>query len=535
MNGARRETRLKEKWRPSLGLIVFAVLTFVTVLPLVGLFFFRLYDNQLIRQTQAELIAQSQVLAAIYASEVDARRATGITLGAEITPEARPDPKKAFAPITPALDLVADDELLRRRPDARAPPAPADTAYVEIGAKLWPIIMETQKVTLAGFRILDPHGVVIAGRDEVGQSLAHIEEVATALGGQYRAVLRTRVPDKPPPPIYSFSRGLGVHVFSAMPVIVDNHVAGVIYTSRTPSNIFQHFYQERTKFILAALAVIVATIVIGLIFSRTITHPMYELIGRAERIGRGERDAFGPLAHYGTREFAQLSRSFLDMAEQLSRRSEYIASFSAHLTHELKSPLTSIKGAAELLLDSLQGDASTLTRMEQKTFLSNILGDAERLEIMTQRLRELARAESAPQDERAELRTVVAGLTSRFPTRAITATGCLDRCIGMSCEKALIVLTHLADNAVRHNAKSIMLEASSDPAIITMTVSNDGDPISEANRDRIFDAFFTTRRDTGGTGMGLAIVKAVMTSHSGSIRLLPTERGARFELQFPSA
>jgi two-component system sensor histidine kinase CreC len=538
MNGARYETgletRVKEKWRPSLGLIVSAVLASVTVLPLVGLFFFRLYDNQLIRQTQAELIAQSQVLAAIYAREVEARRATGIALGAEIPLQARPDPKELFAPITPALDLVADDELLRRRPDARPAPAPADAGYVEIGAKLWPVIMETQRVTLAGFRILDPHGVVIAGREEVGQSLAHIEEVATALGGQYRAVLRTRVPDKPPPPIYSFSRGLGVHVFSAMPVIVDNHVAGVIYTSRTPSNIFQHFYRERTKFMLAALAVIVATIVIGLIFSRTITHPMYELIGRAERIGRGERDAFQPLAHYGTREFAQLSRSFLDMAEQLSRRSEYIASFSAHLTHELKSPLTSIKGAAELLLDSLQGEASTLTRMEQKTFLSNILGDAERLEIMTQRLRELARAEGAPQNERAELRMVVAHLTSRFPTRAIAAGGCLDRAIGMSCEKALIVLSHLTDNAVRHNAKNFTLEASPDRASITMTVSNDGDSISEANRDRIFDAFFTTRRDTGGTGMGLSIVKAVMTSHGGSIKLLPTDRGARFELQFPA-
>jgi signal transduction histidine kinase len=173
--------------------------------------------------------------------------------------------------------------------------------------------------------------------------------------------------------------------------------------------------------------------------------------------------------------------------------------------------------------------------MEQKTFLSNILGDAERLDIMTQRLRELARAESAPQNERAELRTVVAHLASRFPTRAIAATGCLDRSIGMSCEKALIVLSHLADNAVRHNAENITLEASPSHATITMTVSNDGDPISEANRDRIFDAFFTTRRDTGGTGMGLAIVKAVMTSHGGSIRLLPTERGARFELRFPAA
>ena len=65
----------------------------VAALPLVGLFFFRLYDNQLIRQTQAELIAQSRVLAAVYAREVEARLDSGITLGAEIPPEARPDPE----------------------------------------------------------------------------------------------------------------------------------------------------------------------------------------------------------------------------------------------------------------------------------------------------------------------------------------------------------------------------------------------------------------------------------------------------------
>ena len=173
-------------------------------------------------------------------------------------------------------------------------------------------------------------------------------------------------------------------------------MAGVIYTSRTPSNIFDHLYQERGKFILAGLAVVFATIVIGLVFSRTITRPMRELVDRAARISRGDRDAFQPLAHYGTREFAQLSHSFLDMAEQLSRRSDYIATFSSHLTHELKSPLTSIKGAAELLLDSLQSKSDNLTRMEQKNFVSNILGDTERLEAMTQRLRELARAETAP-------------------------------------------------------------------------------------------------------------------------------------------
>ncbi|MBR0869523.1 HAMP domain-containing protein [Bradyrhizobium tropiciagri] len=525
--------RARQKWRPSLSLVIFTVLALVAVLPLMGLFFFRLYDNQLIHQTQAELIAQSRVLAAIYAQEVQARLGNGIPLGAAVPPEALPDPGDQVTPIRPALDLAGND-LLRRRPDALPAAKPADPAYVEIGTRLTPIIRETQKVTLAGFRILDPQGVVIAGRQEVGQSLAHIEEVATALRGQYSAALRIRMPDKPPPPIYSISRGVGVHVFSAMPILVNDHVAGVIYTSRTPSNIFDHLYQERGKFLLAGLAVLLATIAIGLVFSRTVTRPMRELVDRAVRIGRGDRQAFQPLEHYGTRELAQLSDSFLDMAHQLSRRSDYIATFSAHLTHELKSPLTSIRGAAELLHDSLQSKSDALTREEQKTFISNILGDVERLDAMSHRLRELARAESAPQNEQTQLAPVIDALKSRFPKQTITAGGDLDRSIGMSGEKALIVLAHLADNAFRHNATSMQIDVAGEASTVRMTVSNDGDPISDANRDKVFDAFFTTRRDSGGTGMGLAIAQAVMISHGGSIGLAPSGRGVAFELRFPA-
>jgi signal transduction histidine kinase len=81
----------------------------------------------------------------------------------------------------------------------------------------------------------------------------------------------------------------------------------------------------------------------------------------------------------------------------------------------------------------------------------------------------------------------------------------------------------------------VHIEAVAEETFIKMTVSNDGDPISEANREKIFDAFFTTRRDTGGTGMGLSIVQAVMTSHGGSIRLLPSNEGVTFELRFPAA
>ena len=522
-----------DKWRPSLGLVVFAVLSTVMALPLIGLFFFRLYDNQLIHQTQAELIAQSKVLAAIYAREVDARL-PGIPLGRELAQGARPNPADNFAPIRPELDLAGND-LLARRPEARAASGPADPAYVEIGARLRPIIQDTQRVTLAGFRILDPNGVVVAGRQEVGLSLAHIEEVAAALQGYYRAVLRVRISDQPPPPIYSISRGTGLRVFSAMPVIVNDRVAGVIYTSRTPNNIFKHFYLERGKFILAAIAVLGATAIIGLVFSRTITRPMHQLISRIAAVGRGEREALRPSMHYGTREFALLSQNFVDMADQLSRRSDYIATFAAHLTHELKSPLTSIKGAAELLLDSAQSSKGQLTDVERKKFLTNILSDTERLDALVHRLRELARAENSQHKGSATLRPIVEDLRRRFPETKVNATGDLDQSIGMSPENTLIVLSHLVDNASHHSATEVNLAASTVNGVVRVNVQNNGEDISEHNRDRIFDAFFTTRRDTGGTGMGLAIVQSMLRTNGGTIALARSEAGVTFEIEFAAA
>src|SRR6185436_13925996 len=105
MRAAGMTLRTGEKWRPSVGFIIFTVLASVAALPLVGLFFFRLYDNQLIHQTQAELIAQSRVLAAVYAREVEARLNSGIVLGTEIPPEARPVSEDRMTPIRPALDL----------------------------------------------------------------------------------------------------------------------------------------------------------------------------------------------------------------------------------------------------------------------------------------------------------------------------------------------------------------------------------------------------------------------------------------------
>ena len=70
--------------------------------------------------------------------------------------------------------------------------------------------------------------------------------------------------------------------------------------------------------------------------------------------------------------------------------------------------------------------------------------------------------------------------------------------------------------------------------LVTVLVADDGEGISPANRDKVFDAFFTTRRDSGGTGMGLGIVAAMLRAHGGAIRLVDSTEGAVFSLTFPA-
>lgn len=535
---------VRRKWRPTLSMIVFVVLATVTMLPLIGLFFFRLYENQLIHQTESELIAQTAVIAAAYAREVEADPAArGLAKPADPHVPTRSEyrsfaareqalraPVGGYHPIEPSLDLAGND-VLPRRPDAREPAAAAEPAFTAIGTKLAPIVAATQDVTLAGFRILDPNGRVIAGREELGRSLAHVEEVATALRGRYGNALRVRISNSPPPPLYSWSRGTGIRVFVAMPVMVGEAVAGVVYASRTPSNVFKHLFAERRKVAFAGVTIVLATALIGFVFSRTITRPIHGLIAQAHVIGRGEQAQPPALKHYGTREIASLSQSFLDMAERLSERSAYVRTFATHVSHELKSPLTSIQGAAELMKDA----GPAMSEEERQRFLGNIIDDAHRLTRLLERLRELARADNPEKAGTVTLQEVADLIREGFPALDVAVEGETGTVLGLSTDNALIVFSHLADNALRHHAKTLSIAIERAGDALKLVVSDDGDGIAESNRARVFDPFFTTRRESGGTGMGLGIVQSMLRSHEGAIALLPSENGVRFEITLPGA
>jgi two-component system sensor histidine kinase CreC len=519
-----RKVQVRQKWRPSLAMIVGAVLTTVTALPLAGLFFFRLYENQLIRQTEAELIAQCAVLAALFEREMDS------ALVKPSTNEAPTHGDRPFMPIEPSLDL-AGSKILGPRPDGRPPASPPDDALLDMGRRLQPLLANAQKVTLAGFRLLDPHGVVIAGGNELGLSLAQAEEVAQALDGQYSSVLRLRIRNQPAPPLYSITRGTSVRVFAAMPVMIGGKVVGVVYASRTPSNILKNLKAERRRVAAALAAVVGGALIVGFVFWRTITRPIHRMIGYMRAIGVAGRDAIRAPAHHGTRELAMLSQGFLDMAERLYDRSDYIATFAAHVSHELKSPLTSVQGAAELLRDS----GMDMSESERRKFLDNVIADAQRLTVLLDRLRELARADNPQAGGSTTLAPVVAATRSAFSALSIEAEGCLDLAVGMSADNAAIIFSHLADNAARHEAKTLRIRAYRSADMISVAVTNDGEPIAHNNRDKIFVPFFTTRRESGGTGMGLEIVRSMLRAHRGSIHLVAADDGVTFLLTFCAA
>lgn len=288
---------------------------------------------------------------------------------------------------------------------------------------------------------------------------------------------------------------------------------------------------DATRYGVVILGVLGVALVLGFVFVRAITGPMHELIDRTAKIAAGDTDAMRPLGHHGTQEMAELSDAFLDMARKLQARSDTIRTFATHVSHELKSPLTSIQGAAELLRDAGdEMDAETRAR-----FQNNIVADADRMNRLVRRLIELARAENAGvSGETATLAEAVQRLNV-IGGLAISVGQGAELRFRMSPENAAIVLSHLGDNACQHGATYLMLAAENVDGIVRITAADDGAGISANNRDRIFEPFFTTRRETGGTGLGLGIVSALLKAHEATIRLASSEKGARFEIDVPRA
>ncbi|MGG6892902.1 MULTISPECIES: sensor histidine kinase [Rhizobium] len=284
---------------------------------------------------------------------------------------------------------------------------------------------------------------------------------------------------------------------------------------------------------IATLAVVlILTLAVAYVLTRTLTVPINALIARTDEIARGGRAAIRPLDNYGTREVATLSQSFLDLAGKLVDHSDHVRTFAVHVSHELKSPLTSIKGAAELLRDD--DEDSPMSQEQRNRFLTNIIADTDRLDTLLSRLRDLAKAELPSEQGSSSVSDIIAELGAQFRRLAVIDDGSTDEMLALPGEAAGIIFANLAENAFQNGAKRFAIKASGDERRMTIRIRDNGGGIADGNRDRIFEPFFSTRREDGGTGMGLGIVRAMLASHGGSIEVLESSKdGTTFQIVLP--
>ena len=513
-----------KKWRPSLSMIVLAMLVFVLALPIGSMWFFRLYDNILVRETEGELIVQGALISAMARRALEMEQFPSDHLPNRMQTKSKGD----FRLQPPQLDLPSET-ILPRRTDALAARQAPNPVWSDIGKIIYPVIRDAQRTTLAGYRLIDQNGVVFAGASEVSQSLAHVPEVERALKGHYASAIRDRVSTSPRPPIYSVSRGTNIRVFVAMPIAYKGKVAGVVYLSRTPSHFLRELYGQIDQILLALFFIILVTIAIALLFVRTIKGPIDALNDRTKRIAQGDRDALKPLHRHGTREIASLSKGLLSMSHKLQDKNEYIRTFANHVSHELKSPLTSIRGAAELVKDS----GAEMPDEKREKFLDNIIKDTSRLSRLLERLRDLASAENQFEKGASLIVPEIEKAAQAFSSLEILIEGEKELTVAATSETIGIIFSNLFENASKHGASTIIVDINQEGEMVAVTIRDNGSGITPANRKRIMEPFFTTRRDTGGTGMGLNIIQSTLVTHGGMIKVLDQEVGAGFEVRLP--
>lgn len=280
---------------------------------------------------------------------------------------------------------------------------------------------------------------------------------------------------------------------------------------------------RRNAVLIVAFGAFIATLILGWLLWRLILAPVQALAAKAEHIREG--GAPTPMDHYGTPEIGELAQAVLDMAEVLQSREMAVRGYTDHVTHELKTPLTAIRGAAELL----EGDESLSD--EARRMAKTIVGAEKRAERLLSAARQIAAARMPEHRGNVTLVEAVSGLKTKFPTITIEVHSG-HQVLPLARSGLAVVLVHLTENAVEAGARRMVLQGGQDEDGAWMTIEDDGPGISAGNAAQVFEPFFTTRRDMGGTGMGLAIAKTLLLAHGGQISLDEVDSGTRFRIRF---
>lgn len=409
-----------------------------------------------------------------------------------------------------------------------------------------PLLAEIRERTLASVQVVDVDGRVIAASGDPEQlDLSHDPVVAKALSGRDASATRPRGPPSERHPLSSESRRARVRLFVAKPIVAGpDHaptIVGAVLLSRTPREELQAIYHMSPRLVWGLLGALLLTIALAVFAGRLATRSLESLADAARRITHGSGSEGAKLlrsAGSHVDEVRALATATAAMAEQLQSRVEYINEFAGNVAHEFRTPIATLRGTAELIRDDDAMDPE-----QRRRFLDNALDELERLERLVGGLLALARAEQPHAGRRSDLAELLAELRPRWPEVVIRQPERAGVVEGSAAQLAT-VLDNLIDNAYAHGGAEVHVEVrglgpdDDDPGDAQRTgfeVIDDGPGISAANLERIFDRFFTTNREHGGTGLGLALCRRIVETHGGTIDVESKPGRTRMRVWLPTA
>ena len=380
--------------------------------------------------------------------------------------------------------------------------------------------------------ITDAKGIVLFdsdNRETIGEDFSLWRDVKLTLEGEYGARVR-RDPNNPDAP---------AALFVAAPIRVAGKTAGVLTVIKPTTNIAAFVSAAMPRIFRIGAISLASAIILGLGVSMWVTRQVGRLTRYANNVREGRRVPFPKLART---ELKTMGIAFEKMREALDGRA-YVEQYVEALTHEIKSPISAIRGAAEIMEDS------SITTEQRIRFLSNIQSETHRIQGLVDRMLKLTELEGrrelgsrVPVALAAIVRTILDGAAPALAKKGLRVDSDVAETITVAGDPLLLDLavSNLVQNAIDFSPRNgrIAVTCKRDGARIELCIDDEGPGIPEFARSRVFEKFFSLERPETGkksTGLGLNFAKEVAALHGGSVDInnLP-ERGLRARLVLPA-
>jgi two-component system, OmpR family, sensor histidine kinase CreC len=400
----------------------------------------------------------------------------------------------------------------------------------EVMAPIYSFMKE--RVDLAVY-ISDRDGRVIfdsRDRGNIGADFSEWIDVSRTLSGKYGA----RISSDPADP------SLPRQLYIAAPIRARGQIIGALSVVKPTTAVSSFVGRLQPR--LVALATIAggAAIMLSLIVSLWVTQQVGRLTRYANEVREGKRVPFPKLARTELRE---MGLAFENMRESLAGQA-YVEQYVRALTHEIKSPISAIRGAAEIL------ESPQLEAAQRERFMRNLRTETQRIQDLVDRMLELSELElrrALPASSEVALtpilRSVLEAQAPQLAHKQLQLALALDEATRVQGDsfQLHLAISNLVSNAIEWSptGSTLSISCGSEQGHAQVIIEDEGPGIPEYARARVFERFYSlTRPDTGqkSTGLGLNLVREIATLHNGQITLQNgKERGLRATLSLPAS